>query len=105
MRPLPPRSTLFPYTTLFRSSAGPHAPSTGRRPCPSGRATTRAAARRARPRRRAASLRRARGHACSPERSYGGLHRREHASVLGEGTRRIEIRLEVAVVAERRDTP
>src|SRR3712207_8621654 len=31
----PPRSTLFPYTTLFRSSGGPRLPSRPARPLPS----------------------------------------------------------------------
>src|SRR5437868_10543845 len=60
MIPRPPRSTLFPYTTLFRSGGGPL-----RRPAQRPRLRRRTAVRRRAPRRRHA--RRALGHARSEE--------------------------------------
>src|SRR2546427_5891716 len=46
----PPRSTLFPYTTLFRSPCAPGLPGVRHRPAPCGRGGTQSARRRERDR-------------------------------------------------------
>src|SRR5207248_9530400 len=81
----PPRPTLFPYTTLFRSRAGPRTARTARR----------AAARQADPRRRSARLSAAR------DRSAAG-GQRHVAGSIADGALRAPVDLAALLAPDRR---